>query len=292
MKKTLLFYAMTRKGYVVLEDHIREFGTEHMAGVITARDSALDNDHYQEIQSLCKRHGIPCYDRAENKAVTAAYAFAISWRWMISGHSRLVVFHDSLLPKYRGFAPLVNMLINGEKKLGVTALFAGKDYDSGDIIAQKSAGIRYPVTIAEAIEKLIPLYCQLATALSKQVLSGKPLRGKKQDEKKASYSLWRDGTDYRIDWRKNAGQIRRHVDASGTPYEGASCQLEGRTVRIHSVEEVNDVKIENREPGKVIFLKEGRPVVVCGKGLLMITSATDDKNRSLLPLKKFRTRFT
>jgi methionyl-tRNA formyltransferase len=59
---------------------------------------------------------------AENE-ICSDFNIAISWRWMLKV-SNLIVIHDSLLPKYRGFSPLVNMLINGEDTLGVTVLFA------------------------------------------------------------------------------------------------------------------------------------------------------------------------
>ena len=49
------------------------------------------------------------------------------------------------MPKYRGFAPLVNSLVNGEKIIGVTALFASEEYDNGDIIMQSSVDITYPI---------------------------------------------------------------------------------------------------------------------------------------------------
>ena len=71
---------------------------------------------------------------------------AVSWRWMIKHpKNKLIVFHDSILPKYRGFAPLVNMLINGEKEIGVSAIFGADEYDS-EIISEKTT-ISYPIKI-------------------------------------------------------------------------------------------------------------------------------------------------
>ena len=86
------------------------------------------------------------------------YQLAIGWRWLISGTENLIVLHDSLLPKYRGFAPLVNSLINGEQEIGVTAIWAGPEFDAGEIIFQEKAGICYPIKIQEAIEIVSGLY--------------------------------------------------------------------------------------------------------------------------------------
>ena len=69
----------------------------------------------------------------------------------------MIIFHDSLLPKYRGFAPLVNSLINQEKEIGVTAIKASQNYDEGDTVTD-NIGNDYDVTIQNgAIIKVRPL---------------------------------------------------------------------------------------------------------------------------------------
>src|ERR1051326_9251757 len=114
MSKRILFYLMSEKGFAVLENHIWGFGTKNIAAVITARDENVERDFYDEIKGLCERNSIKCFDRKDGKKIPADVSFAVSWRWMIA-EKNLVVFHDSLLPKYRGFSPLVNMLVNGAK---------------------------------------------------------------------------------------------------------------------------------------------------------------------------------
>jgi methionyl-tRNA formyltransferase len=223
----------------------------------------------------------------------ADFLFAVSWRWLIKTRpgQKLVVFHDSILPRYRGFAPLVAALVNGDSRLGVTALLASSEYDSGPIIARETIGIKYPLKIDDAIEMLTPLYRRLALKVMGRVLRTK-LTGKRQDESRATYSLWRDDADYFIDWNRSAPDIRRFVHAVGFPYLGAATIAAGRVHRILDCTPVGDVRVENRTPGKVIFQREGRPVVVCGKGLLRIDEMVDTRRgRPALPLKKFRTRF-
>ena len=68
------------------------------------------------------------------------------------------MFHDSLLPKYRGFAPLVKGLICGETRFGVTALFGASQYDAGDILFQASVGITYPIAISDLITRVADCY--------------------------------------------------------------------------------------------------------------------------------------
>ena len=60
---------------------------------------------------------------------------------MIRDKSKLIVFHDSVLPKLRGFNPLVTSLINGYEEIGVTVLYGTEDFDRGEIILQKKVNI-------------------------------------------------------------------------------------------------------------------------------------------------------
>jgi methionyl-tRNA formyltransferase len=283
---------MSRKGLKVLETIGNDY-PKLIDFVVTERDSNVQEDYHDAIRQTCNQFNIACYDRKDDYNVASRYAIVVSWRWMIQSTStQLIVFHDSLLPKYRGFNPLVSCLINGERKIGVTALFAADEYDAGDIIAQSASEISYPTKIESAIDLILNNYAELATEIIGTIANGLKLVGRKQDESQASYSLWRDEEDYRIDWSQSAEKIRRMIDAVGFPYKGASTLLNDRLVRITEAEEVEDVAIENRTNGKVIFVKDGFPIVVCGKGLLKITALFDDETKeSLLPLKNFRTRF-
>jgi methionyl-tRNA formyltransferase len=294
IKNKIALYAMTAKGVAVFRKILLEFGSESLAFVVTAKDKGIANDGVEEIQRLASVSGVPIFLRNEVPAeLPYAIPLAVSWRWLIPGNvfSNVVVFHDSLLPKYRGFAPLVSALVNGETKIGVTALIAGDDYDTGPILAQDAFYAHYPITIQEAINQIIPCYENLAVEVGRMILSGlfNPLS---QDESEATYSLWRDERDYQINWEWDAAQIRRFVDATGYPYKGASTLMEDRKVRVLLCEEQEDVVIENREPGKVIFSRDGEPIVVCGRGLLKLKRVVyDDSRDDVLPLEKFRTRF-
>lgn len=289
----ITLFLMTKKGYQVLASIIETLGPSLVSKVISSQDAAIDKDYYDEIKSLCQEKSIAFFNRTDSFDVSTKYSFAISWRWLINlgAEKELIVFHDSLLPKYRGFAPLVNCLINKEKTIGVTALFAEKEYDKGDIIAQESIAIEYPITIGSAIDKICPLYINLALGVAKSIVNNQSLSIKPQNDEDVSYSLWRDNEDYRINWKDDAESIRRFVDATGMPYAGASTLMEGQLIRILKAEEQADVTIMNRDAGKIIYFTDERPVIVCGKGLLKIVEAHDENGNSIFPLKKFRIRF-
>jgi methionyl-tRNA formyltransferase len=283
---------MNQKGLAVLEACVAALGAGSIDCVVGARDASVQNDFYQEIRDASEGHGIPFIDRRKAADREAEYGFAIGWRWIISNCKTLIVLHDSLLPKYRGFAPLPTALINGEPEVGVTALLASEEYDRGDIIAQKSVRINYPVKIQEVIERVSACYADLVVKIGKGVVSGEPLRLRPQSEEEATYSLWRDEDDYRIDWSWDADKIQRHVDALGFPYKGASCVLDGRILRVVDVVTEPDVVVEHRTPGKVIFVRHGQPTVVCGRGLVRLLDVREETGQhTVLPLSRFRTRF-
>jgi methionyl-tRNA formyltransferase len=292
MDRTITLFLMTLKGLEVLKALSESFA-DHIDCVVVARDAAQQDDCCDQIVAHCKELGIPSFDRHERFIVKSPYAFAVSWRWLIDlTATQLIVFHDSLLPRYRGFNPLVSCLINGETRIGVTALIANDEYDRGDIIGQSATEISYPITIRKAIEVVTRNYTELAGLIVEQIARGEPFQRTRQDDSAASYSLWRDEDDYWIDWSQPAECIRRFVDAVGFPYGGAAATAQGQKVRLLQVSEHRDVHIENRMPGKVIFVEDACPVVVCGTGLLRVEKAVvEETGASLLPLRKFRTKF-
>jgi methionyl-tRNA formyltransferase len=287
---SLTLFLMTEKGQAVLEGVIASVGPGAVSLVVGARDANVRNDRYEDIRAACRKAGIAFADRVPAPAIATDYALAVSWRWMIHGVPNLIALHDSLLPKYRGFAPLPNALINGEREVGVSALFASDDYDRGDIVCQRRLQIEYPIKIRQAIQSVIPLYVGIASEICSSLASGAQLPRGKQDEAEATYSLWRDDLDYEIDWRWDAARIARFIDAVGYPYLGARTTLNREPVTVHDAVAEPDVRIEDRAVGKVIFVRGGQPVVVCGSGLLRIARMETPEGRSLLPLKKFRSR--
>ena len=281
-------YIMGEKGLTVLKESL-QYKTS-IAQVIGARDKNVQNDYYNEIRQVCSENRIDFHDRTENVSVQTEYSIAISWRWIIKPEAgcRLIILHDSLLPKYRGFAPLVNMLINHEPKVGVTALFANGEFDRGDIIAQKCVDVHYPIRIHDAIAQVSKLYGEIVQELLCKIDDRSEIAAKPQDESEATYSLWRNEDDYEIDWHKDATYIQQFIYSVGFPFSGASSSFEGVKYRFWDCEIVEDVVIENRCPGKVMFMRDGCPVIVCGKGLLKVTKLETEDGQSSLPLKKFR----
>jgi methionyl-tRNA formyltransferase len=281
------------KGLACLQAIVEVGKAPNIVAVIGSKDEAIQNDYYVEIESLCQKAQIVFLDRKQNNNIKADVAIAVSWRWIIpvSNNTPLIVFHDSLLPKYRGFAPLVNCLVNGEKKIGVTALFASDEYDKGNIIMQESIDVQYPIKIEKAIAEIATCYTTIMLQIVSLLQQSKSIASTPQNEAKATYSLWLNDNDYTIQWEKSATEIKRFIDSVGYPYNGAATTLNQQKVIILDAEECEDVVIENRTPGKVIFFKNSFPIIVCGQGLLKITNMQTIEGQPMLPLKNFRSQF-
>lgn len=292
---TITLFLMTEKGHRVLSFAAEKY-PDMISEVVVGRDSTLAKDCADEIIQVCKEVGIKYSERKDFDKIVSEYAIAISWRWLIH-HSaeNLIVLHDSILPKYRGFAPLINSLLNGEKKIGVSAIFGDKAYDAGPIISQATSEISYPITIQEAIEINNQNYLSVIEGILNKLKEGVSLDATAQSKKDASYSIWRDENDFKIDWNLSSARIRRMIDTLGYPYKGACSTVDSETVIIVRAEEVTDVDIEIRDVGKVILIDDGMPIIICGVGLLKIIEAysvDEDGNREkFLPPKKFKIRF-
>lgn len=291
MKKIGL-YLLGEKAYRVLDEILNAFSNEVIAFVVLAKDKNIHKDFYDEILSLCKEYRIDYYHRNDSYYNDSITCFAIGWRWIINSNN-LIVFHDSILPKYRGFSPLVNMLINGEEKLGVTALKAVSEYDKGPIISQKTIKIHYPIKIQEAISIISPLYAALAVEIIDKIVNGVDLPIEYQNETDAIYSLWRNEDDYQINWNASSDEVQRFVNAVGYPFKGASTYLNDIKIRIIDVTPYPDVEIQSRADhiGKVIFMESGLPVIICGKGLIKINAMNEDLTQKKITNLPFRSCF-
>lgn len=290
-KKSITIYAMTQKGLAVIQALSKKklLGKDDL--IVVGRDRNIVNDYADTILSYCNKHKINITERKDHEDANTEYVMAIGWRWMLHPDKNLIILHDSLLPKYRGFLPLVSALMNKESSIGVTALYANDYYDSGEIIAQSSTKITYPIKIQKAINLIQKNYQALAVEIVKKIKNEDQLVGTPQNHKNATYSLWRDDEDYIINWKESAEYIQRFIHAVGPPYLGASSKIKDQVVRIFDAEIFPDKNIMNRNPGKIIFNENNKPVVVCGKGLLKLTEIFHENGENALPLKSFRTRF-
>lgn len=268
-------------------------------------ETNVDHCYHFDIQEQCIKNNIPFYlwgdisNKLSDLIDKNEYdvAIAIGWRYLLPINIfnelkyKLIVYHDSILPRYRGFAPLPTALINGDSEIGATVLFASKDVDAGDIILQEKVATPTSIYINEAINLIADLYCSMTLKLLMAMEEDKDLVIKKQKSKDATYSAWRGIDDCQIDWVLDSSEIYNLIRAVGRPYPGAFTYIGSRKINIWKAELIKDIHFEKRYPGKIWSLENGYPIVICGKGIIKLLDV-ECEGRSIIPFKKLRITFS
>ncbi len=120
--------------------------------------------------------------------------------------------HTSLLPRYRGAAPVVHAILNGEKETGVTIMKLDEGMDTGDVVAQARTSIGPDVTSGELERQLSRQGVELLLETLPSYLSGR-LQGRPQDHERATLAPLIRKEDARIDWTRSAGQVHDQIRA-------------------------------------------------------------------------------
>jgi len=247
---------------------------------------------YREIRERCERTGdrfVPARELEAEHFRSADLTLVVGWQFLLDDRlDTLVVLHDSLLPRHRGFAPTVSALIEGDPEIGVTAFRPVPEVDAGPVYAQARRPVRHPIRIADAYRLVTECYLEAAERVCDMAASGS-WKTTEQDHARATYSLWRGPEDTFVDWSDDAARIVRFVHAVGAPYPGARTRLEGRTILLREVEEIPDLAFHVRHPGKFWKLDDGRPEVVCGRGMVRILEAVDEDGHPVA-FERLRTR--
>ncbi|MDT7729027.1 MAG: methionyl-tRNA formyltransferase [Actinomycetota bacterium] len=166
--------------------------------------------------------------------------------------------HDSLLPAYAGFSPLIWALVNGEKEVGVTAHMMDGELDAGDIVLQRSVEVGPRDTTTDLFHKTVGMIGPITIDGLALIESGKT-EWTKQDRGKASFFHKRSLEDSRIDWNWPAEDLDRLVRAQCDPYPNAFTFHQGKRIRITTAS-VSEA-CYGGTPGR-IFIREGKGIVI------------------------------
>lgn len=168
--------------------------------------------------------------------------------------------HGSLLPEYRGAAPIQQAVLNGDKVTGVTTMYMGEGLDTGDILLTRETEIGENETSAELFDRLSVMGADL---LIETLSNLKNITPQKQDESKATYTSKITKELCPIDWNKNNTEIHNKVRGLQT-WPVATSTLNGKDVKIHSTVLCD----KGGAPGEIISVNP--LTVACGAGSLII----------------------
>lgn len=289
----LFLFLGARRGHAILAPLLAM--QEKIAGILCLVEDTHEYPWHLEITAVAKAHDIPIfYSHArldsldEIKQVTVQeypkllrqiepdLALVIGWRYLIPQEAYEIplkgtfVIHDSLLPRYRGFAPMNWAIINGETETGVTLFVMAKDVDSGAIVDQMTLPI-LPNDTAKTIDDQMILLYQKILVKNLPHLAHSSARFIPQNEHLATYTCKRIPSDGQIDWNKSATEIHNLIRGLTQPFPGAYTFLNGKKLFIwESALPEQSRKYVGNIPGRIIGKFSGMIEVLTGQGVLRL----------------------
>lgn len=226
------------------------------------------------VKKVALEHNIPVYQPEKlNKSseleeiinlnpdliVTAAFGQLLPKSLLNAPKYKAVNVHASLLPKYRGGAPIHYAVMNGEKKTGVTIMYMAEKLDAGNIISQDEVEILENDTVGEVHDKLAVLGTDLLKRTLPTIFNGTN-ESIVQDDNIATFASNISREDERIDWTKDAQTIHNHIRGL-SPWPVAYTTMDGKNLKLWRSEIVENVK---GEPGEIIETTKDAIIVATG----------------------------
>lgn len=173
--------------------------------------------------------------------------------------------HASLLPRYRGAAPMQRCLMDGVRRTGVTTMFMDAGLDTGDMLLREELYVGADMTLAELHDALSVMGAGLLARTVGAIAEGTVTRTK-QDDSLSSYAAMISKETGRIDWTRPAAELHNLVRALDS-WPGAYTTLDGQTYKIWRTR----AKEGAGEPGRVVGRTKDGLIVAAGDGVLEIT---------------------
>jgi len=262
------------RGQQVSASPVKEVAAE--AGVRIYQPERVKSDEAYEFFAAIK----------PDASVIIAYGQIIPRRLLEVPRLGWMNLHGSLLPKYRGAAPIAWAIINGERETGLTTMQLDPGLDTGPILSQRQIEIGNDETAPELARRMAemgaPLVAESLIRLERGEIAPAP-----QDSTRASYAPILTKEHGRIDWGQTASEIYNRIRGLA-PWPGAFTMFRGRLCHTWgrpSAPAASDAAIEE-EPGSII-LSDAAIEVVCGKGTRLRLEAVQIEGRKRISAREF-----
>ena len=219
-------------------------GAADVAAIVTFDDRADSRTVFQELHGFGETHRIPVNVVGSHDALLAAVrhvapelGIVCGWYSMISAQARAVArrgfigVHNSLLPRYRGAAPLVWALMHGEREVGLSMYTLTDGMDDGEVWAQTSTAVAPDEYIGTVLERLEDGCERMVRDVYPRICDG-TVTPAPQDATQATYGTMRSPAHGRIDWREPAECVWRSIRAQSRPYPGAFTTYDERRLGV------------------------------------------------------------
>jgi len=270
-----------------------------VAAVVTQPDKPKGRGKEMQmtpVKACALRYDIPVFQPVKVKApeavealrgygadvfVVAAFGQILSEEILTMPRYGCINIHASLLPKYRGAAPIQRVILDGEKETGVTIMQMDKGIDTGDILLQSVVPIAEKETGDSLYDKLTSEGAKLIVEALRKLEAGE-LVPKKQNDEESCYAKMLDKSMGKIDWQQSAVQIERLVRGLNS-WPSAYTSFHGKTLKLWESEiwdgrkeqdiEQRDVLPDGRKriPGTITAVGKDAFYVQTGEGTLRVT---------------------
>ncbi len=205
--------------------------------------------------------------------------------------------HPSLLPKYRGPAPIQWAILNGDKNTGVTTMYLNEEMDAGDIILKQEVAIDENETSGELWDRLSKIGAKLLTETLKQIKNGTAPREKQGDKFSIAPMLNKEMA--KIDWENKTAKEIKNLVRGLNPIMGAYSKLNGKKIKFWKVDTINknefiekyqefkgyEYRFSEIEPGTILYIdkKEGIYVMTKKEILIVLEMQGENAKRMIAP---------
>lgn len=259
-----------------LLDHLPPYT---IPAIVCPEDRADNRSSYEGFSVLAQIHGIPLHIVSTAKETTDIIELYEPHTVLVHGWYRMIPvgqfpnidflgLHYSPLPRYRGNAPLVWQIINGEVRLGVSLFTLTEGMDDGDLIDQSMFDLLSCEDISDALRKANGQVAAMLDRFAPRWLEGSVAKYS-QPTQVPTYCGMRIPEDGRINWQQSAQVVHNFIRAQARPYPGAyTLTPNDEVLRIWRA------AIDRREflgvPGSVVEVLSDSIVVACGSGAISI----------------------
>ncbi|WP_096189181.1 methionyl-tRNA formyltransferase [Evansella halocellulosilytica] len=250
------------------------------------------------VKVAAEKHGIPVFQPEKIKLedewkqvekvnpdiiVTAAFGQILPRELLDIPPLGCINVHASLLPEYRGGAPIHQAVIDGKKETGITIMYMVEKLDAGDILTQESIAIEEKDTTGTMHDKLSQLGADLLLKTLPMIEEG-TIQAVEQDETEVTYSPNISKEQEKVVWSKTAEQIYNQIRGLA-PWPVAYTTLNEKRLKIWWSEKTNETTSER--PGMIIKLAEESIYVACGEGTVIMLKEVQPSGKKKMDVHTF-----
>ncbi|MBR7927347.1 methionyl-tRNA formyltransferase [Aerococcaceae bacterium zg-ZUI334] len=202
--------------------------------------------------------------------VTAAYGQFVPTKLLKGFRFPAINVHASLLPKYRGGAPIHYAIWQGEKETGVSIMYMEREMDAGDVLAQQAITIGEHEDVADLFERLAIIGRDLLLDTLPPLFAG-TITSQPQDATLVTYSPTISKEQEQIDWQTSAQAVHNHVRAF-RPFPSTYTWWNNQRLKIWAGRPVEQQGLEQAASGTIVAVNEEQLLVQCGDGIYAIES--------------------